>query len=43
MMLRSKTFLRYMLSYALVLFLPLLVLCTVFYFARWIALRRRSR
>lgn len=33
MMLRSKTFLRYMLSYALVLFLPLLVLCVVFYFA----------
>ena len=33
MMLRSKTFLRYMLSYALVLFLPMLVLCMVFYFA----------
>lgn len=33
MMLQSKTFLRYMLSYALVLFLPMLVLCMVFYFA----------
>ncbi len=33
MVLRSKTFIRYMLSYALVLFLPLLLLCLVFYTA----------
>lgn len=31
MAVHSKTFLRYVLSYALVLFLPLLILCIVFY------------
>ena len=32
-MIRSKTFLRYILSYALILFLPLLMLCAAFYSA----------